>query len=869
LLLDALTGELTSSELHATLGSRIDLIDGPSSLAGSVAKQVYDEAVARNAAIASEAGARAAAILVETNNRNLAIDTINATLSDISGTPDYAAGVTYVADDIVKYGGGLYKATETTTGNLPTNTSFWTKIGDYASLGDAVAGHSLILNDHETRITNTAGDVVAVASRTTAIETAVNSPTTGLSTKSSVAYVDTSKSDAISTAASATQLVQSHLDTTNTNVDTAQGTANTAVTNAATAQTTANTAVTAAEAVATRASTLEASVNSGTTGLGTKASVGYVDTAKSDAISAAATASQTLVSSIKVGGRNLMRNSGGWTSASSPWPSNGSVVSIDNTVLYGAYSTMKFVGLNGGQNGYIPRLKPSTEYTVSAMVKGSSFLAGGGDTHLHIQSWTDENTGNVHQEAQTASDQNITTEWRLVSQTFITPASATLTYCRMYFYPLANGYTLNVGYVKLEEGNKATDWTPAPEDVDAAIATSQAQADTAVANAATAQTTANTAVTNAAAVATRATALETAVNSGTTGLATKASVTQVATAKSEAIAASASVTDTISARLNTGDYSAVKVQSSANASSVTGLLAQYTVKLDVGGKVSGYGLASTGPTGAGSAFAVRADKFYVASPAGTPDYGAYVDSFPDLYSLWGSLPIADKIWNGYNHWVSAGQYEGRPVPASVENFVPFVVQTTPTVVDGIYILPGVYISDAYIKNGTITNAKIGNAAIDDAKIANLSAAKITAGAIGVGSYIQSTAFTAGSAGWKISADGTAELANAVVRGGVYATYGVIGGNTIDSTSIHSGTTGYGTGAGFYLGSNGTFSLGDKLTWNGSILSVGGDISAATGTFSGAVNVASGTSGARMEIKNNVIKVFDGTRLRIQIGDLSA
>jgi hypothetical protein len=116
----------------------------------------------------------------------------------------------------------------------------------------------------------------------------------------------------------------------------------------------------------------------------------------------------------------------------------------------------------------------------------------------------------------------------------------------------------------------------------------------------------------------------------------------------------------------------------------------------------------------------------------------------------------------------------------------------------------------------------------------------------VGQYIQGTGYVAGSAGWRINGDGTAELNNVVVRGTVYATAGQIGGNTIDSTSIHSGTTGYGTGAGFYLGSDGRFSLSDKLTWNGSVLSINGGgtfsgaLSAATGTFAGSLSAATGT-----------------------------
>ena len=49
-LLDALTGQLTENQLYKDLGARIDLIDGPISLAGSVAARVYAEEQARLAA---------------------------------------------------------------------------------------------------------------------------------------------------------------------------------------------------------------------------------------------------------------------------------------------------------------------------------------------------------------------------------------------------------------------------------------------------------------------------------------------------------------------------------------------------------------------------------------------------------------------------------------------------------------------------------------------------------------------------------------------------------------------------------------------------------------------------------------------------
>lgn len=130
-------------------------------------------------------------------------------------------------------------------------------------------------------------------------------------------------------------------------------------------------------------------------------------------------------------------------------------------------------------------------------------------------------------------------------------------------------------------------------------------------------------------------------------------------------------------------YSAIQTEATTRASQTGDLYAQYTVKLDVNGKVSGFGLASTGPLGPGSLFEIRADKFAIVAPSG---------------------------------------YGESPYPA-------FSVITAPTIVGGVTFQPGAYATQAFIFDAQITNAKIQNAAIDDAKIANLSAAKITTGTL--------------------------------------------------------------------------------------------------------------------------------------------
>ena len=145
---------------------------------------------------------------------------------------------------------------------------------------------------------------------------------------------------------------------------------------------------------------------------------------------------------------------------------------------------------------------------------------------------------------------------------------------------------------------------------------------------------------------------------------------------------------------------------------------------------------------------------------------------------------------------------------------------------------------------------IANLAVDDAKIANLSVSKLTAGSLAVGQYAQSTGYVAGSSGWRINGDGTAEFSGVVVRGTVFASAGLIGGITIEGNALRSGQVGLNAGDGFFLGGDGTMSIGsssgERIVWDGSSLEIetadfglsdgnarfSGDISGATGSFSG-------------------------------------
>jgi hypothetical protein len=283
-----------------------------------------------------------------------------------------------------------------------------------------------------------------------------------------------------------------------------------------------------------------------------------------------------------------------------------------------------------------------------------------------------------------------------------------------------------------------------------------------------------------------------------------------------------------------------------------GLQAEYTIKLDVNGNVAGYGIY--GDEG-GSEFIANVDRFAVTAPQSsialratstTYAVGAIArvagqDSKTLVCKIAGNSGPGSIVVGNIGTLVVDGS-----VTWQVASRVPFAVQAVPTSINGQPVPAGVYIDAAYVLNATIQNAQIADLAVDDQKIASLNVGKLTAGSLQTDSYVQSSNYVAGAQGFRISANGNAEFQNAVVRGAVFATSGTFAGSLSAAT---------GTFAGALSAATGTFS---------------GDLSAATGTFTGGLNVKSATSGARMEIKNNVIKVFDANGvLRVKIGDLSA
>ena len=141
--------------------------------------------------------------------------------------------------------------------------------------------------------------------------------------------------------------------------------------------------------------------------------------------------------------------------------------------------------------------------------------------------------------------------------------------------------------------------------------------------------------------------------------------------------------------------------------------------------------------------------------------------------------------------------------------------------------------------------------IDSAEITELTATKIKAGTItssiialdGANSIIKSANYAAGSGGWAIKGDGTAEFGSASIRGGLKAESVFINAdnrwrrNNLDTAANSEFKVG---SADKYLYYDGTATL----TFTGNLSAAGGTfsgaLSAATGTFSGALSAATGT-----------------------------
>ena len=160
------------------------------------------------------------------------------------------------------------------------------------------------------------------------------------------------------------------------------------------------------------------------------------------------------VDGIEVGGRNLHKDS---ANLGSSWALNNATLSNDvATITRTSSTTGEYRIYQMPANGYWS-WEPNTEYVVSIEAKGNAggeelqFLCNGGGTPTYHD-----------------ANPKLTTSWKRYSRSFKTGSSVS-TGSMTYAYGGTGAGSIQLRNPKLEKGTKATDWTPAPEDVQGEI----------------------------------------------------------------------------------------------------------------------------------------------------------------------------------------------------------------------------------------------------------------------------------------------------------------------------------------------------------------------------------------------------------------
>lgn len=168
------------------------------------------------------------------------------------------------------------------------------------------------------------------------------------------------------------------------------------------------------------------------------------------------TALETKVDNISVGGRNLLTQASckanEYYTESATWRS-GYGVTLPTTSNNPTFQTSN---LNGGGAFVV-----GETYTLSFTAKAN------GTTNVYTDLYPDT-IGGIFGNAK----REVTTTPRKIVMTDVLTSSADLGNVYFRFWRLASEpkYEIQVWDIKLEKGNKATDWSPAPEDVYAEIA---------------------------------------------------------------------------------------------------------------------------------------------------------------------------------------------------------------------------------------------------------------------------------------------------------------------------------------------------------------------------------------------------------------
>ena len=357
----------------------------------------------------------------------------------------------------------LGKTTETLTSN-------------YSALSQRVDGISTTVSSHTTQIANKAdsSEVTSVSNKVTSLESNLSGFKTTVSntyaTKTALSTTDAKAADAAVAAANA----QSEVDSLGTRVDSAVATISqnsdsitslvtrTAVVENKFADYSTTSEVTSM--IDQRANSITQTVSNT---YATKTALSTTDTKASKA--------QSDINALEVGGRNLLVNSS-FTENLEKWTCSGvTMTELDGETC--AHISGELTKTYGASQNIFAKIDPkdlTQEYTFSADVNMKNYVAGTTNPYVQLyftgsydnagtSTWMGATTVSGSQRCDAYNNQG----WVRMVWT----VKFTKTPIAMTIYMYARDFTGDLYFknLKLEKGNRATDWTPAPEDVDTDI----------------------------------------------------------------------------------------------------------------------------------------------------------------------------------------------------------------------------------------------------------------------------------------------------------------------------------------------------------------------------------------------------------------
>lgn len=173
---------------------------------------------------------------------------------------------------------------------------------------------------------------------------------------------------------------------------------------------------------------------------------------------------KTTIDGVKVGGRNLLTNSGMFQNLKG-WFNAGTLTTKDG------YPVIYSTGTGYISTGNLQILEPNTEYvcTMEIMLAANFNANQVVPNHIYVKRVSDNVDLHGGLTLLGGNRTLVANKWEKVSVAFKTNNTTDPMYFKFHDYTSATSVDKWLRSVKLEKGNKPTDWSPAPEDASAEV----------------------------------------------------------------------------------------------------------------------------------------------------------------------------------------------------------------------------------------------------------------------------------------------------------------------------------------------------------------------------------------------------------------